>query len=36
LKNENPGSISINNLEAVTGTGEQFQIEQRNIIEEEN
>lgn len=36
LKKDNPGSISINNLEAVNGAGHSFDIEQRNITEGEN
>jgi hypothetical protein len=36
LKEENPGSISINNLEAVNGPGNSFEIEIRNILEEGN
>ncbi len=36
LKNDSPGSININNLEAVNGAGALFEIEQRNILEEEN
>jgi len=36
LKNDNPGSIIINNLEALNGAGSPFEIEKRNILEEEN
>ncbi len=36
LKDESPGSISINDLEAINGPGSPFQIEIRNILEEEN
>ena len=36
LKEDNPGSISINDLKAVNGPGSPFQIEIRNILEEEN
>ena len=36
IKGDNPGSISLDNLEAVNGQGNPFQIEIRNILEEEN
>jgi hypothetical protein len=36
LKEDSPGSISLNNLEAVNGPGNLFEIEIRNILEEEN
>ncbi|RAK11190.1 hypothetical protein C8C77_103178 [Halanaerobium saccharolyticum] len=36
LKEDSPGSISIDNLEAVNGPGNPFQIKIRNILEEEN
>ncbi|MGM0415009.1 MAG: hypothetical protein ACQEQP_07535 [Bacillota bacterium] len=36
IKGDNPGSISLENLEAVNGQGDPFQIEIRNILEEEN
>ena len=36
LKEDSPGSISLNNLEAVNGPGNPFEIEIRNILEEEN
>ena len=35
LKEDNPGKITINNLEAVNGLGENFKIEIRNTLEEE-
>lgn len=35
LKEDNPGKISINNLEAVNGLGENFKLEIRNTLEEE-
>lgn len=35
LKGDNPGKISINNLKAVNGLGENFKIEIRNTLEEE-
>ncbi len=34
-KNENPGDVSISNLKAVNGLGDPFEIDIRNIIEEE-
>ncbi|TDP94201.1 hypothetical protein C7957_11193 [Halanaerobium saccharolyticum] len=36
LKEDEPGNISINNFEAVNGPGDSFEIEIRNILEEEN
>ncbi|MFW6230306.1 MAG: hypothetical protein ACOC4L_04915, partial [Halanaerobium sp.] len=36
LKEENPGDITIDNLEAVDESGDSLELELRNIIEEEN
>ena len=36
LKENEPGNISIDNFEAVNGPGDSFEIEIRNILEEEN
>ncbi|MFN2340327.1 MAG: hypothetical protein ABR547_03575, partial [Halanaerobium sp.] len=36
LKEENPGNITINNLEAVNSSGDTIELELRNILEEGN
>ena len=36
IKGNNPGNISLDNLEALNGRGNPFQIEIRNTLEEEN